>query len=486
VSCRLPGIVFACLLASLTACRVGPNYQAPQLPKGADAPLVSMDDTLESSAAPPDAWWRLYDDARLDAFIQEALHANQNLAAAEANFSAARAVVAAAKAGRYPSTQVTAAGLYGRDPTTEEILELGGHAPEDVWILEDIFEVGYEVDLFGRVRRSIEAASANAAAAAAARDALKVVTVAETARFYAQVCALGEQLNVAEHSLDVVAHEADITVHRYEAGANSKLDVARAQALVSQVRAAIAPLQGQRRAALFELTAILGRTPSNAPQEINDCDVAPQLKALIPVGDGAQLLSRRPDVRQSERRLAAATAQIGVATADLYPTIRLNGFIGSVGSQLSDLTANGGLAWGIGPSVSWAFPNQIGARARIRQAKASQVAALAAFDQVVLTALKETEQALAQYRSALDSRQALADAQSKIHTAFDIAHDQFLAGGASNLDLLTTEQTLVSVDASVAAADSALIQDQIAVFKSLGGGWQGAPPEWHPVSSLKR
>jgi NodT family efflux transporter outer membrane factor (OMF) lipoprotein len=472
----LAAVGIVCLFASLAACRVGPNYQPPALPKGADAPLVSMDGTLESSAAPPDAWWRLYDDARLDGFVQEALRANQNLAAAEANFSAARAVVSAAKAGRYPTTQVTAGGVYGRDPTTEEILELGGHAPADLWILEDIFEVGYEVDLFGRVHRSIEAASANAAAAAAARDALKVVTVAETARFYAQVCALGEQLSVAQHSLEVVAHEADITVHRYEAGANSKLDVARAQALVSQVRATIAPLQGQRRAALFELTAILGRTPANAPHEASDCSAPPQLKALIPIGDGAQLLSRRPDVRQSERRLAAATAQIGVTTADLYPTIRLNGFIGSVGSQLADLTANGGLAWGIGPSVSWAaFPNQIAARARIRQAKAFQVAALASFDGVVLTALKETEQALAQYRSALDSRQALADAQNKIHSAFDIAHDQFLAGGASNLDLLTTEQTLVSVDASLAAADALLIQDQIAVFKSLGGGWQGAP-----------
>jgi NodT family efflux transporter outer membrane factor (OMF) lipoprotein len=474
VNPRLAGAGFVCLLASLSACRVGPNYQAPELPKGADAPLVSLDGTLESSEAPPDAWWRLYDDARLDAYIQEALRANQNLAAAEANFSAARAVISAAKAGRYPTTHVTAGGVYGRDPTTEEILELGGHAPADVWILDDIFEVGYEVDLFGRVRRSIEAASANAAAAAASRDALKVVTVAETARFYAQVCALGEQLNVAQHSLAVVTHEADITVHRYDAGANSKLDVARAQALVSQVRAAIAPLQGQRRAALFELTAILGRTPANAPREINDCYTPPQLKAVIPVGDGAQLLSRRPDVRQSERRLAAATAQIGVVTADLYPTIRLNGFVGSVGSQLSDLTANGGLAWGIGPSVSWAFPNQVGARARVRQAKAFQVAALASFDEVVLTALKETEQALAQYRSALDSREALADAQSKIHSAFDIAHDQFVAGGTSNLDLLTTEQTLVSVDASLAAADALLIQDQIAVFKSLGGGWQGA------------
>ncbi|MGB6308505.1 MAG: TolC family protein, partial [Steroidobacteraceae bacterium] len=180
----------------------------------------------------------------------------------------------------------------------------------------------------------------------------------------------------------------------------------------------------------------------------------------------------RPDVRQAERRLAAATAQIGVSSADLYPTVKLVGLYGGAATQVSDLGTNLGLTWGVGPSISWNFFNQTAARAKVRQATASQAAALAQFDSVVLTALKETEQALAVYSAALDNRQALADAQQKIHGSFDIAHDSFEAGALSNLDLLTTEQSLVALDAAVAASDASLVLDQIAVFKALGGGWR--------------
>jgi outer membrane protein TolC len=241
--------------------------------------------------------------------------------------------------------------------------------------------------------------------------------------------------------------------------------------LVAQVAASIPTLEGQRRAALFELTAVLGRTPAEAPRDVEACRRPPQLVALLPIGDGATLIRRRPDVRQAERRLAAATAQIGVATADLYPTVRLSGFYGGAATEIPQLTQNIGLAWGVGPSISWNFLNQAGPRARIRQAKAYQAAALASFDSVVLTALKETEQALAVYGAALDNQRSLTQARERIHASFDIAQNEFLAGSVSNLDVLTTEQSLVALDAAVASADAAIIQDQIAVFKALGGGW---------------
>jgi outer membrane protein TolC len=176
-------------------------------------------------------------------------------------------------------------------------------------------------------------------------------------------------------------------------------------------------------------------------------------------------------VRQAERRLAAATARIGVATADLYPRISLTGFYGGVTTNFTDLSSNVARASGIGPSISWTFPNQALPRARIRQARANAAAALASFDGSVLQALKETEQALATYGAELERRQALSDAQVNAQKAFDLAHDQFINGAVSNLDLLTAEQVLVAVDASVAVSDTALIQDQIAVFKALGGGW---------------
>ena len=233
----------------------------------------------------------------------------------------------------------------------------------------------------------------------------------------------------------------------------------------------IPELEGERQAALFELTALLGRTPRNAPREPEKCVTPPRVASLIPVGDGQALIRRRPDVRQAERRLAAATAQIGVATADLFPTIHLTGLYGGGATKPSKLTTSLGLVWGLGPSISWTFPNQAGPRARVRQAEASQGAALAQFDSVVLTALKETEQALAEYSAALERRQALADAQRDIHRSFDIAHEEYVTGSVSNLDLLTTEQSLVTLDAAVASSDAGLIQLQIDVFNALRGGW---------------
>ncbi len=464
-------VIGAAIIAALTACRAGPNYHAPALPSGTEAPLVSLNAAAETPAQPPDDWWRLYNDSRLDALVQEALRKNRSLAAADANFAAARAVLSAARASRYPSTEVSAGGLYGRDAVTDEILELGGHPPQTIWLFEDVIQAAYEVDLFGRVHRSIEVANANADSVAAARDGVRVVVAAETTRAYAAVCVLGEELEVAHHSLNVVSHEADILIQRHQAGANSAYDVARAQALVAQVRSNIPGLEGQRRAALFELSAVLGRTPVEAPNDLEACVTPPRLDALIPIGDGSALIKRRPDVRQAERRLAAATAEIGVATADLYPSIRLVGLYGGAASQLSELNTNIGRTWGVGPSISWSFPNMAAPRARVRQAKAAQAAALASFDSVVLTALEETEQALALYSAALDNRQSLGDAQDKVHSAFGMAHDQFLAGSISSLDLLTTEQSLVAVDTAVASSDAALVRDQIAVFKALGGGW---------------
>jgi NodT family efflux transporter outer membrane factor (OMF) lipoprotein len=458
--------------SGLVGCQVGPNYRSPILPNGADTTLVSLDAKLETPTQTPAAWWRLYNDPQLDALVHEALTANRDLRAANANLAAARVAVAVVSADRYPSTEAIAGGVYGRDPVTDEILEIDGHRPQTLWLFEDIFQASYEVDLSGRIHRAIEQANATAESIAAIRDGVSVVVAAQTARTYAQVCALGEQLAVARHSLEIVTREAEITQRRYADGGNSEFEVERAQALADEVRATIPQLEGLRRVALFELTALLGRTPTGAPRELDSCSEPPRLTALIPVGDGRMLISRRPDVHQAERRLAAATARIGVATADLYPTIRLSAFYGGAATEVPQLGTNVGLAWGVGPSISWTFPNEVRARAQLKASRAAQAAVLASFDSVVLTALKETEEALAAYSAVLNQRQALVDAQRRIHRSLDIARDEFAAGSLSSLDLLTTEQSLVALDAAVAASDTSLIEDQIAVFKALGGGWQ--------------
>ena len=466
---RLPGLVLTALVAG---CAVGPNYHAPPPPPGAPGPLVSVNPAVEATDATPDAWWRLYDDPELDRLEQQAFAANADLAVAQANLGVARASLEAARNGLYPQTHAEVGAVYGRDPTADEILEFTGRPPETLWLFDDVLDVSYELDLFGHVKRSVQASRADAEAAIAARDAVKVTVAAETARAYAQVCALGEQLAVARRSSDVVGHEREIVGQRHDAGAGSEFDVVRAEELEAQVRSAIPPLEGQRRAALFQLTALLGLAPSRAPAEVLACVTPPRLSAPLPVGDGMALLERRPDVRLADRRLAAATARIGVATAELYPRVSLTGFYGGASADVSGLIAERGLVWGAGPAISWSFPNLAGPVAKVHAAKAGAAAALAGFDTTVLQALKETEQALATYGAELDHHAALADAQAKARRALDMAHGQFVAGSLSTLDLLTSEQALVAADTAVAASDAALVQDQIAVFKALGGGWR--------------
>lgn len=476
---------FFCLLAPvwLAGCALGPNYHAPEQPQGAQGGFVSTNQAVSLTPLPDD-WWVLYQDPELNRLITQAFAANTSLKQAEDNLSAARAVLENARNGLFPQTSVQLAGTYGRNPSTDQILELTGRKPQTGWSYDDLLDASYELDLFGHVRRSIEQARDSAEAEAAARDDLRVTIAAETARAYGQICALGEQLAVAQRALDLASQQYQIVQQRYQAGAGTQFDVSRQGVLVAQQQAALPPLQGQRQAALFELAYLLGETPAQAPQDVLNCVAPPKLSEPVPVGDGAALLARRPDIREADRQYAAALAGVGVATADLFPRVTISGFYGGASNEIHKLGSNNGLAWGIGPAISWDFPNLNGKLAQLAQAKAQSRAALQGYNSVVLKALMETEQALAIYESELNHNAALAQADSQAAQAFSQAKDQNAAGSISALDLLTAEETLISADAALAASNASLVQDQIGLFKALGGGWQQlAPPSGGSASS---
>jgi outer membrane protein TolC len=193
------------------------------------------------------------------------------------------------------------------------------------------------------------------------------------------------------------------------------------------------------------------------------------------------MLRRRPDVREAERNLAAATAGVGVATAGLFPTVTLGGSLASAAPTLGGLGRYRNLSFGVGPLISWTFPNTLVASARVQQAKASASGALANFHGAVLNALKETEQALAAYGTELDRHGSLQTARDQSAEALRLAQVRFQAGGASFLDVLDAQCTLVSAEATLAASDEALVADQIALFKALGGGWEAAPATAPPA-----
>jgi NodT family efflux transporter outer membrane factor (OMF) lipoprotein len=418
----------------------------------------------------PDRWWRLYDDPALDGFVGEALNANTDLRVAIANLARARALLSEARVGRYPSTEATGGATWGRSPATAGV----PGAPREQWTYSAGLDAAWEVDLFGRVSRSIEAARADAAALAAARDAVRVSVAAETTRAYVDACTLGASVAIARASLALAEDSLRIVTAQQRAGSASTLDVERAAVVAAQARAAVAPLDGQRRSALLELAALMGRTPAGVPEAAAQCVRAPELKAAIPVGDGAALLRRRPDVREAERSLAADTARIGVAMADLYPRITLGGSAG----YLRNDAARGANAFSfsLGPLISWSFPNIAVARARVRQAEAQSQATLAAFDGVVLQALKETEQALTTYGADLDEHAALTEARERAERAFGMAQQRYGAGSISYLDVLVAQTSLIDARRQLADSDRRLASDRVTLFKALGGGWQSDEP----------
>ena len=331
----------------LAACAVGPKAPDASLP-----PLASGAFTSSAAGttvhAPRDDWWRLYADPVLDRLVLRAFANNNSLAEAESNLRAVRATLGESRAGLWPSTTVSGTGQYGR--ASAATVGGNGGQPLDEGETYDVgLDVGWEVDLFGRVGSSIRAATADVDAAAAALDAARISVAAETARAYSDICAANAQIAVAERTLLLQTETMDLTRRLLDAGSGTGLDIARAGASAAQTAAAVPPLRAQRDAAIFRLTTLTGVTPAEVDADVRDCAVVPALAQPIPIGDGALLLARRPDVRQAERRLAAAAARVNVATASLYPGISLGGSFGSTALDAAGLGDDASLRFSAGP-----------------------------------------------------------------------------------------------------------------------------------------
>ena len=343
----------------------------------------------------------------------------------------------------------------------------------------DFFSIGmdvaYELDLFGGVRRGIEAARGEFAATEAALDAARVAVAAETARSYGEACGYAAQAATARETVQLQARTLDLTQRLNEGGRGTLRDVSQALTLYEQAQADLPTFEGEQRAALDALAVLTGRAPSALDPALARCAAVPRLADPLPSGDGAALLARRPDVRRAERLLAADTARIGVATADLYPSISLLGGISLGATRIGDLGKAKSLNYSIGPLISWSFPIQSAARARLRQAEATAEASLANFDGTVLTALRETEQALARLDAETRRNEALVRADAAAAEAAKLSRYRFDYGADSFFALLDAERTRAQARAALAASNTTLIDNQVDLFRALGGGWEQAP-----------
>lgn len=469
--CVLPALIaFLLLLGGCAA--VGPDHEVPQQ---AAARRGDVGQAFASAGNPaftaeplPPRWWRLYHDAALDALVEQALQANTDLRVAAANLARARALREEAQAAGHAAAGVSAAPAYGRPSAAAKGLPgpLSSSGSYDAGI-----SVSYQLDLFGRIARAVEAAGADADAAAAAYDLARVTVAADTARAFADACSARRQIEVAEKSLSLQEEVVRVAGERTQAGRGTALDVSRARSQLEQLRAAIPPLQTQQRSALYRLAVLTGRPPAALPASVAACDAAPHLTTPIPVGDGAALLRRRPDIRQAERALAGTVARIGVATAELYPSISLGLSAGSSGA-LGQFGSAATYRWSLGPLISWSLPTS-GVGSRIAQARAGSDAALARFDATVLNALRETETALTAYAQELDRNAALRQARDQSELAAQQARTLYRYGRTEFLTTLDADRTLASSESALAASDAQLATNQIALFLALGGGWEG-------------
>ena len=459
----------------LAGCVVGPNYKAPHAPAPAGA-FVSPIAPAASADQPPPDWWKLYNDPAIDQLVQDALVHNKSLQAAAANLAEARGALALARAPLFPTNTVSAGAQYG---VTSDQLLLGeiAHAkpPPPGWYYTAGLDASYEVDLFGRIRRGIQAARADVQAQAAAVDVSRISVAGETTRAYLNACAYAQELTVAEQSLDVAGQTYDVTVREARDGGASDLDVARAKEAMERVRATLPTFDANRRVALFQLAVLTGRPPEEISAAADACKTPPKLTTLLPVGDLQSLFRRRPDVRQAERELAGNVARIGVATADLFPTITIGANAATGGVTPSQLFQSSTSSYGIGPLLSWTFPNTLVAQAHIKQAKATAAASYANFQGAVLQALQDVESALTGYNDEIDRNAALVRTHDQSGVAFRLAQTQYRLGRIGYLDLLTAQNDLIGAGADLAASDQALASDQVTLFKALGGGWEQAP-----------
>lgn len=460
----------ALALATLSGCTVGPDYEVPagalvNNPK-ANQPFISTDIALSEQAL-PDQWWVLYDDPRLDRLITAAFAANTDLRLADANLERSAALVKEAKTLRQPSVAVDSGVEYTQLSGEQYLLPIRPPVNTDY---DAGVTVGYDLDLFGGIRRGIEAAEADHEAVEAARDLVEVNVAAETTRAFADVCATGLQLAAAEHSLSLQQRNLSLVQSLRRGGRAVELDVTRSRQLVDQLATAVPVLEAAQRNASFRLATLTGRVPGEFDRTLEQCATPPRILKPLPVGDGASLLKRRPDIREAERQLAAATAEIGVATAELYPDIQIGLSGGSVGA-VSDFLTGPTNFWSLGGLLKWQA-NQSAARAKIEAANAGAKMALAHFDGVVLEALRETESALNTYVHDLQREQRAKAARDDAALAADEAHRLQGGGRATALAVLDAERTLAAAEQTVAQVESAVSADQVSVFLALGGGWQ--------------
>ena len=448
--------------------RIPPAFQqrldslAPPAPPPATVPVVTGDSVL-----PVGPHWRALGDTTLDRLLEQALRGNLDVEAAQARIRGARAARTGAALDFVPT--VTAVGGYTRQRLAGATFPIGnGNFPDqDIW--DAGFDASWELDLFGRVRRGVQARGALVGAAEQELRDVRVSLAAELARVYFELRGAQEQLAVAERNAENQRRTLALTRERLDAGRGTAFDTERAQAQLSITLATVPPLEARVAAAQYRIGVLVGRPPAEVASELRSVAAMPPLPATVAVAAPDSLIRRRPDVAAAERRVAAEHAFVGSARAEYLPRVDVGGTAGFSSAEFGDLAGDGTFRYAVGPIISWPLLNLGRVKARVDEASALEAETRARYDQTVLGALEEVETALVTYRTSLGRVERVADAAAASGRAAELARLRFTGGVADFLQVLDAERTQLESEDQLARARTDASVAYAALYKALGG-----------------
>ncbi len=456
----------------LPACAVGPDYQKPDI--ALPEKWVSTDQQV--STAPTSVqktWWQNFHDPILNQLIEKAAQGNLDIKIAEAHIEEARAARSAAGSALLPSGELKGSALRqanriafpGNDSAFQSLLQ----KPFNTF--ETGFDASWELDLFGGHRRDVEAATASMQATEASRDDVIISLLAEVARTYVDIRKYQAEVATAQKNLDLAHNTTDIAQQRFAAGDTAGIDVTQAKAQQEQTEAQIALYQNLLTQAEYSMDILLSEQPGAAHALVNKTAPLPAMDEKLVITAPSAVIANRPDIRVAERKLAAATAQQGVAVAQFFPDVSLTGFIGLLNTKSDNLLSTASKSWSTGASVLLPVLNYGSLSANLDTADAQQQEAMANYQKTIIGALSDVERSVTAYTEQNKYNQSLTESTDHTRHALAIAQERYKNGLTSFIEVLDAERTLNTSETQLTEANAQSTQNLIAVYKSLGGGW---------------
>jgi outer membrane protein, multidrug efflux system len=469
-------LIYIGLMIAMVGCAtVGPDYHPPELsvPSRWNESLAA---NLTSHRESPAEWWKGFGDETLNQIIARAVRSNLDLRIAEVRVREARVLRGVVSAGLWPTVDGSASYTRLRSSENGPLGQAAtrGLLPLETNLYDVALDATWELDIFGGTRRAVEVAEAEIGAAEETRRDVLVTLLAEVGLNYVELRGLQEELTVTRSNLNAQKQTLELTRDRMKAGLATELDVTRAEAQAATTAAQIPPLEIGIKQAIHLLSVLVGESPGTLVGQLLDAAPIPGLPPEVPVGLPSELLRRRPDVRRAERELAAATARVGVAVADLFPRFFLTGAVGLQSVSADDFLTGGSRFFSLGPTIRWPIFNAGRIRQNIQAQNTRQEQALLAYEQAVLTSLEEVENALVAYKKTQVRFRELAEAEKANQRAVELAHDRYRSGLVDFLDILEAERSLYTTQAQFAQSERTVGQSLVRLYKALGGGWNAA------------